>query len=76
VIVFPQALFDKMDGLSRAMFFSLDESWCSMSCYQASSSGALASRSRGSGMGQLVTDFRFLTISPYSSQVRSSGPKG
>jgi hypothetical protein len=27
-------------------------------------------------MGQLVTDSRFLTASPYSSQVRSTGPEG
>jgi hypothetical protein len=27
-------------------------------------------------MGQLVTDFRFLMASPYSSQVRLTGPEG
>ena len=27
-------------------------------------------------MGQLVTDFRFLANNPYSSWVRSTGPKG
>ena len=27
-------------------------------------------------MGQLVADSRFLTTSPYSSRVRSTGPKG
>jgi hypothetical protein len=31
---------------------------------------------RGSGMGQLVTDSGFLTASPYSSQVCSTGPEG
>jgi hypothetical protein len=35
-----------------------------------------SSRSWGSNMGQLVTDSRFLTPSPYSSQVYSTGPKG
>jgi hypothetical protein len=34
------------------------------------------SHSRGSGMGQLVTDSRFLTASPYSSQVHSTSPEG
>jgi hypothetical protein len=27
-------------------------------------------------MGQLVTDSRFLTASPYSSPIRSTGPEG
>jgi hypothetical protein len=36
----------------------------------------LSFRSLGSGMGQLVTDSRFLTVSPYSSQDRSTGPMG
>ena len=27
-------------------------------------------------MGQLVTDFRFLMASPYSSRVRLTGPEG
>ena len=39
-------------------------------------SGAPASHSRGSGMGHLVTDSRFSVANPYSSWVRSTGPKG
>jgi hypothetical protein len=35
-----------------------------------------SSRSWGSSMGQLVTDPRFLTASPSSSQVRLTSPKG
>jgi hypothetical protein len=35
-----------------------------------------SSCSRGPDMGQLVTDSRFLMASPYSSQVRSTGPEG
>jgi hypothetical protein len=35
-----------------------------------------SSRSWGSSMGQLVTNSIFLTVSPYSSQVRSTGPEG
>ena len=31
VIVLPQAFFDKMVGLSRALFSSMDKSWCSVS---------------------------------------------
>jgi hypothetical protein len=36
----------------------------------------LSFHSRGSIMGQLVTDSRFFTASPYSYQVRSTGPEG
>jgi hypothetical protein len=74
--VLHQAFFDKTEGLSRVMFSSMDESWCSMRCYCASLSGPLASCSWGSNMGQLVTDSRFLMASPYSSQVRLTGPEG
>jgi hypothetical protein len=35
-----------------------------------------SSHSQGSGMGLLVTDSRFLMASPYSSQARSTSPKG
>ena len=65
-----------MEGLSRAMFSSMDESWCLVSCYRASPSRAPASYLWGSSMGQLVTDSRFLMASPYSSQIRSIDPKG
>jgi hypothetical protein len=34
------------------------------------------SRSWGSDMGQLVTNSKYLMASPYSSQVRSTGPEG
>jgi hypothetical protein len=34
------------------------------------------SRPRGSGVGQLVTDSRFLMADPFSYQVRSTGPNG
>jgi hypothetical protein len=34
------------------------------------------SHSWGSGMGQLVTDSRFLAASPYSSRVRSTSLEG
>jgi hypothetical protein len=36
----------------------------------------LASRPQGSGMGQLVTNSRFLMANPHSSRVRSIGPEG
>ena len=42
----------------------------------ASPSGAPTSCLWGSSMGQLVTDSRFSVANPYSSQVRSTGPKG
>jgi len=41
-----------------------------------SPSGAPAPPSRGSVLGQLVIDSRFLAVNPYSSRVRSNGPEG
>ena len=32
VVILPQAFFDKIEGQSRAMFSSMDKSWCLVSC--------------------------------------------
>ena len=65
-----------MEGLSRAVFFLGGRNTVLGELLTGRSEWGPGPRSWGSGVGQLVTDSRFLTAGPYSSQVRSTGPEG
>ena len=65
-----------MEGLSRAMFFLDGRNMVLGELLTGLSEWGLGFPFMGSDMGQLVTDSRFLVANPYSSSVRSTGPKG
>jgi hypothetical protein len=75
-IVLPQAFSEKTEGLSRAIFFLVGRTMVLGELLTGQFEWGPSSRSRGSDMGQLVTDSRFLTASPYSSQVHSTDLEG
>jgi hypothetical protein len=65
-----------MEGLSRTMLSLIGRSMVLGELLMGQFGWGPCSRSWGPSMGRLVTDFIFLTASPYCSPVRSTGPEG
>ena len=69
--------FDETEGLSRATLSLLGESWCLVSFLWVGSSGAPSVPSTGGfGLGQLVTNSKFLAVDPYSFWIHFDRYKG
>jgi hypothetical protein len=66
----------KIEGFSSAIFFLVGQTMVLGELLTGQFEWGPGSHSQGSGMGQLVTDSKFLMASSYSSQVRSTGPEG
>jgi hypothetical protein len=64
-----------MEGLSHATIFLAGRTMDLGELLMGQFEWCLGSHSWGFGIGQLVTNSKFLTTSPYSSQVRSTGPE-
>jgi hypothetical protein len=76
VIVHPQAFSRKNRGVEPCHIFLVGQTMVLGEMLSGQFEWGPSSHSRGSFMGPLVTNFRFLMASPYSSQVRSTGPEG
>jgi hypothetical protein len=76
VIVLLQVFFEKNGGVEPCHVFLVGQTMVLSELLTGQFEWGPGSHLWGSGMGQLVTDFRFLTASPQSSQVCLTVPEG